>query len=300
MATGRSFTLNTGAKIPAVGLGTWQSAPNEVYEAVLVAIKTGYRHIDTAFVYGNEAEVGKAIADSGVPREELFVTTKLWCTDHSKAAEALDVSLKNLGLDYVDLYLMHWPVSFAPGESLFPTLPDGSTAFDKSWDFCKTWELMQKLPKEKARAIGISNFSTVNLNILLESSICKVIPAVNQVELHPYLPQHKLLALCKEKGIHVTAYSPLGSTSAPLQNEPVVKAIAEKLGKTSPQILISWAVSRGTSVLPKSVTPDRVRSNFEDIVLSSEDVDAISQIYKTTQKRVVKPNWGIIFHDDDF
>ncbi|KAK9479371.1 NADP-dependent oxidoreductase domain-containing protein [Lipomyces japonicus] len=303
MATGRFFTLNTGAKIPALGLGTWQSAPNEVYEAVLTAIKTGYRHIDTAFAYGNEAEVGKAIKDSNVPRDQLFVTTKLWGTYHNKPEENLDISLKSLGLDYVDLYLVHWPVALnAEGNHpLFPTLPDGTRDRLADWDFIKTWDLVQNLPKTgKAKAVGVSNFSTVNLEKLLNAPSTKVVPAVNQVELHPYLPQDKLFKYTAEKGIHLTAYSPLGSTDAPLQKESVIQEIAKKTGKTAPQVLISWAISRGTSVIPKSVTKERIIANFDDFVLSDEDVAAVNAISKVTSKRVVSPNWGeTVFHDDE-
>ncbi|KAK7203569.1 Aldo/keto reductase [Myxozyma melibiosi] len=300
MATKRLLKLNTGVSIPALGLGTWQSAPNEVYEAVLTALKTGYRHIDTAYAYENEAEVGKAIRDSGIPREEIFLTTKLWGTFHTKPEENLDISLKNLGLDYVDLYLMHWPIPFNPeGTGLVPHRADGSVDSLSDWDFIKTWELMQKIPSSKAKAIGVSNFSIKNLTKLLAAPTTKVVPAANQVELHPYLPQHKLVDFCKSKGIVVTAYSPLGSTSAPLQKEPVVQKIAEELKITAPQVLISWAISRGTSVLPKSVTPERIVTNFNDVELDAEKVAAIDEIYKTTSKRIVNPPWGDIFNDEE-
>ncbi|KAJ8098010.1 NADP-dependent oxidoreductase domain-containing protein [Lipomyces tetrasporus] len=302
MTTGRTFTLNTGAVIPALGLGTWQSGANEVYEAVLVALKAGYRHIDTAYVYGNEAEVGKAIIDSGIPREDIFLTTKLWGTYHTDPEANLDISLKKLGLDYVDLYLVHWPSPLNPkgNHPLFPTLPDGSRDRVKGWDFVKTWELVQKLPATgKTKAVGVSNFSTVNLEKLLTAPTTKIVPAVNQVELHPYLPQHKLLAYAKAKGIHITAYSPLGSTNAPLQQEPAVQEIAARLGKSPTQVLISWAISRGTSVIPKSVTSERIIANFDDFVLDDKDIAAVDAISNTTAKRLVNPNWGeVVFHDD--
>ncbi|KAK9325318.1 NADP-dependent oxidoreductase domain-containing protein [Lipomyces orientalis] len=302
MTTGRTFTLNTGAVIPALGLGTWQSGANEVYEAVLVALKAGYRHIDTAYVYGNEAEVGKAIIDSGIPREDIFLTTKLWCTYHTDPAANLDISLKKLGLDYVDLYLVHWPtpLNTKGNHPLFPTLPDGTRDRVKDWDFVKTWELVQQLPATgKTKAVGVSNFSTVNLEKLLTAPTTKIVPAVNQVELHPYLPQHKLLDYAKAKGIHITAYSPLGSTNAPLQQEPAVQEIAARLGKSPTQVLISWAISRGTSVIPKSVTAERIIANFDDFVLADEDVAAVDAISNTTSKRLVNPNWGeVVFHDD--
>ncbi|KAK9490576.1 NADP-dependent oxidoreductase domain-containing protein [Lipomyces doorenjongii] len=298
----RVFTLNTGAVIPALGLGTWQSGPNEVYEAVLVALKAGYRHIDTAYVYGNEAEVGKAINDSGIPRKEIFLTTKLWGTYHTKPEVNLDISLKKLGVDYVDLYLIHWPSPLNPNgnHEFFPTLSDGTRDRLKDWDFVKTWELVQKLPETgKAKAVGVSNFSTVNLEKLLNAPTTKVVPAANQVELHPYLPQQKLLDYAKSKGIHITAYSPLGSTNAPLQQEPAVQDIAKRLGKSPTQVLISWAISRGTSVIPKSVTAERIISNFDDFVLEEKDIDAINAISKTKAKRLVNPNWGeVVFHDD--
>lgn len=193
---------------------------------------------------------------------------------------------------------MHWPIPFNPDTtSLIPHREDGSVDTLSDWDFVKTWELMQKISSSKAKAIGVSNFSIKNLTKLLEDPITKVVPAANQVELHPYLPQHKLVDFCKSKGIVVTAYSPLGSTSAPLQNEPVVQSIAKKVGKSAPQILISWAISRGTSVLPKSVTPERIETNFEDVVLDAADVKAIDEIYKTTSRRIVSPPWGDIFND---
>ncbi|KAK9468061.1 NADP-dependent oxidoreductase domain-containing protein [Lipomyces arxii] len=302
MATKRMFTLNSGSALPALGLGTWQSGPNEVYEAVLTALKTGYRHIDTAYVYGNEAEVGKAIKDSGISREDIFLTTKLWCTFHNNPEKNLDISLKLLGTDYVDLYLVHWPIAFNPkgNDALFPSLPDGSRDRMSNWDVTKTWELVQKLPGTgKVKAIGVSNCSTVTLEKLLNAPTTTIVPAVNQVELHPYLPQTKLLDYCKAKGIHVTAYSPLGSTNAPLQQESAIQTIAKRLGKTPAQVLISWAISRGTSVIPKSVTAERIISNFEDFVVDDADMAAIDSISSHTTKRVVNPNWGeVVFHDD--
>ncbi|KAK9370398.1 NADP-dependent oxidoreductase domain-containing protein [Lipomyces kononenkoae] len=302
MATGRAFSLNTGAVIPALGLGTWQSGPNEVYEAVLVALKAGYRHIDTAYAYGNEAEVGNAIKDSGIAREDIFLTTKLWGTYHTDPEANLDISLKKLGLTYVDLYLVHWPLPLNPkgNHEIFPTLPDGTRDRLKDWDFVKTWDLVQKLPATgKTRAVGVSNFSTVNLEKLLTAPTTKIVPAVNQVELHPYLPQQKLLDYAKEKGIHITAYSPLGSTNAPLQQEPAVQEIAKRLNRSPAQVLISWAISRGTSVIPKSVTAARIISNFDDFILDETDIEAINAISKTTSKRLINPKWGVVvFHDD--
>ncbi|KAK9328522.1 NADP-dependent oxidoreductase domain-containing protein [Lipomyces starkeyi] len=305
MATGRTFLLNDGNVIPALGLGTWQSPDKEVYEAVLTALKTGYSHIDAAFCYGNEVPVGKAVKDSGVPRENIFLTSKLWSTGHTRVTEDLEVSLKNLGVEYLDLYLMHWPVTLNPNGNhpLFPTTSTGARDLlpDEEWNYINTWASMQELLKTgKVKSIGVSNFSTYHFEQLLKAPTTIIVPAVNQVEMHPYNPQEKLVTYCKEKGIHLTAYSPLGSTAAPLQQEAIVKMIAEKVGRSPAQVLISWAIWRGTSVIPKSVTPGRVASNFEDFIMSDADGQLINEISKTTRKRIVMPNWGVkIFYDDD-
>lgn len=292
-----SFTLNTGAKIPAIGLGTWQSKPNEVREAVKFALQHGYRHIDCAFMYQNEHEVGQGIRESGVPREEIFVTTKLWSSFHSRPEEALDLSLKNLGLDYVDLYLMHWPVSLNPASGEYiPLRPDGSRDIDENWDFCKTWELMEKLPKSKTRAIGVSNFSTEQLSTLLASA--KIVPACNQVEAHPFLKQTKLKPFCDKHGILLEAYSPLGSTNSTLYDNETLKSIAAKHNVPASEIILSWGIAKGWVVLPKSVTPARIESNLKTTKLTAEDVAAIDAI--PTKQRFVVPKWGVpLFHDGD-
>ncbi|CAE6405697.1 unnamed protein product, partial [Rhizoctonia solani] len=185
--------LNNGVEIPALGLGTWQSKPEEVTNAVNHALKSGYRHIDCAFAYGNEAQVGEGIKKSGVPRSEIFITTKVWSTYHRRVRESLEESLKNLGTDYVDLLLMHWPVPLNPNGNhpLFPTLEDGTRDVDKEWHISKTWTQLEELLEEgKVKAIGVSNCSELKLNEILPTA--KVVPAVNQVELHPYNPQLEL------------------------------------------------------------------------------------------------------------
>ena len=270
----KTYTLNTSKTIPAIGLGTWKSSDEDVYKAVLAAIETGYRHIDTAACYGNEKPIGDAIRDSKIPRDQLFVTTKVWCTDHTRVKQALDTSLEKLGLDYVDLYLMHWPVPLNPNGNHpnFPTLENGKRDILKDWDFIKTYQQLQDvLTTSKTKAIGVSNLTITNLKKLLEAPGVTVVPATNQVELHPYLPQPKLVQFCKDNGIVVEAYSPLGSTDSPLLLDEIVADIAKKNNVSPATILISWALWRGTVVLPKSVTPSRISSNFEVIELSDED-----------------------------
>lgn len=272
---------------------------------MLAAIETGYRHIDTAACYGNEKAIGDAIRDSKVPRSELFVTTKLWCTDHTRVEQALDISLKKLDLDYVDLYLMHWPVPLNPNGNHpnFPKLENGKRDILQDWNFIKTYNEMQKLlDTHKVRAIGVSNFSITNLKKLLDAASTTVVPAANQVEMHPLLPQPKLLEFCKDKGILVEAYSPLGSTDSPLLKDEVVLEVAEANGVSAGTVLISWAIWRGTAVLPKSVTPSRIVSNFQVIALSDLDGEKLNQLSKTRgTTRIVLPDWSpfVVFDSNE-
>ncbi|KAH7367646.1 GCY protein [Plectosphaerella cucumerina] len=270
--TTRTFTLNTGDKIPAVGLGTWQSKPNEVKNAVEAALRAGYRHIDTALAYGNEREVGDGIKASGVPRDQIWLTTKLDNPWHKRVQEGIDSSLASLQTDYVDLYLMHWPSSTDPND-LKSHLPD--------WDFVDTWREMQKLVGSgKVRNIGVSNFGIRNLERLLADPSCKTVPAVNQIELHPCNPSPKLLEYNKSKGIHSTAYSCLGSTDSPLYKNETLLKIAEAKGKSPQQVLLQWGLHRGTSVIPKSVSSNRIEANFDldGWGLSDDEVKQISAI----------------------
>ncbi|KAL4869458.1 hypothetical protein BDV12DRAFT_167789 [Aspergillus spectabilis] len=253
--TERAFPLNTGFSIPAVGLGTrGAQRSGEVCDAVHVALKTGYRMIDTAQSSGNEHEIGQAIKDSGVPRSEIWVTTKLHNRWHTRVGEAVALSLRALDLEYIDLFLMHWPV---------PISPDDSNTQLGDWAFVKTWQEMQRLPSAKVRNIGVSNFGIRHLQILLNHPSCKVIPAVNQIELHPYWPSRNLLAYCSDHGIHCTAYSCLGSLDSPLLQDPIVLDISRKANKSPQQILLKWSIQRGTSVIPKSVNATRIQDNFE-------------------------------------
>lgn len=245
MSAPATFTLNTGAKIPAVGLGTWQSDPGQVKDAVLHALKNGYRHIDAAFVYGNENEVGQGLREAInagiVKREEVFVTSKVWNTFHRKVSECLDQTLKNLDIDYLDLYLVHWPVPMNGNGNhpLFPKHPDGSRDLDTEWSHVQTWKEMEKLYKGgKVKAIGVSNYSVKFLEELLPQA--EVVPAANQIENHPLLPQQEVADFCKEKGILVEAYSPLGSTGSPLFKQEGVLEVAKKHDVGPGTVLISY------------------------------------------------------------
>jgi len=258
----KTYTLNNGVEIPQVGFGVWKvDNGQQATDVVLEAIKSGYRLIDTAAIYGNEEGVGAAIKQSPVPREELFITTKLWNADqgYEETLKAFDVSMEKLGLDYLDLYLIHWPVPL----------------FDK---YVETWKALEKLYKDgRVRAIGVCNFQTYHLERLIEES--EIVPAINQVECHPYLSQEEMKVFCKENGIQMEAWSPLMQGGDAL-NHPVIKGLAEKHGKSSAQIILRWHNQEGVVVIPKSVTPSRIRENIDifDFELSSEDLKAIDEV----------------------
>ncbi|TNY18214.1 putative GCY1-galactose-induced protein of aldo/keto reductase family [Rhodotorula diobovata] len=283
----------TKIKIPAVGLGTWKSEPGQVRDAVRVAIESGYRHIDCAWAYKNEAEVGQGIRDSGIDRKELFVTSKLWNTFHSpdKVAAGLQETLDNLGLDHLDLYLLHWPVAFAKQPS--KGKPEIDWALTK--DVSPTWAAMEKLVEQgKTKHIGVSNFTIGRCEKLLKQA--KIKPAVNQVELNLHCSQPELVQWSHDHGILLEAYSPLGSTGAPQLSDSVVKDIAAAHGASPAQVLISWQVKRGIVVLPKSVTPQRIKENFESIDLSADEVSRLNKrASEFGTQRTVDPSkaWGV-------
>ncbi|KAG0184404.1 hypothetical protein DFQ28_011196 [Apophysomyces sp. BC1034] len=300
---------NTGAKIPTVGLGTWEAPEKNdtAFKAVKAAITAGYRHIDAALAYGNELEVGRGIRsamfENHLDRSELFVTTKLApiYARPERVIEGFNKSLADLNIEYIDLYLMHWPIALNPATGkMMPLRPDGSRDLDEEINgrFEITWEAMEGLLHTgKVKAIGVSNFSIPNLERLLKTA--KVVPAVNQIELHPYNPQFKLLEYCSSKGIHCTAYSPLGSSKESLLEDQTIMKIATAHGKTPAQILVSWGASRG-SVIPKSVTPSRIESNFQTVELSKQELSEINDISKTRSKRIIRPPWGVPVFDEDF
>lgn len=277
-----TFDLNSGYKIPVVGFGTYAANGDEGYHAVVEALKSGYRHIDTAFIYGNEDQIGRAIKDAGVPREEIFVTTKVWPTDARNPEKSLDRSLKLLGLDYVDLLLMHWPYPLKPD----PENPGSfsGAGIDDEWDYFKTWDLFQKLPKSKVRSIGVSNFTNKNLEKLLSDKNTTIVPAANQFELHPWNPEPELVKFNQKHGIVVQAYSPVGRGKG--SNDEVVQAIAKKHNADPGQVVLSWNVKRGVVVLPKSATPSRIKSNLHIIDLDADDVAKLDGLGKNPERIV--------------
>lgn len=289
----KTLKLRNGLKMPALGLGTWKSEPDEVYRAVRSALEVGYRHIDCAAAYQNEEGVGRALADAfeagDVRRKDVWITSKLWNDSHAPkhVRPALETSLRKLQLDYLDLYLIHWPVALRHGTDL----PDGPEDFIPLSEIPleSTWEAMLKVCDEDlARAVGVSNFSQKKIEQVRDAT--GEIPAVNQIELHPYLQQNALVAACKKLGVAVTAYSPLGSPDSAqmlgrdddvlLIEHPTIVDIADAHGATPGQILIAWALARGTSVIPKSVHPKRIEENWKarKVTLTDEDMTAIEAL----------------------
>ncbi len=264
-----SLTLNNGVELPAIGLGVFQTPPEETVAAVASALRTGYRHIDTAAAYGNEREVGQGIRESGVARSEIFIETKIWISDYGyeETLHAFDKSAGKLGVEQIDLLILHQPLP-----SAFECTIGAYTALEKL------------LADGKVRAIGVSNFMPEHLTQLLEQT--EVVPSVNQIEVHPYFQQKELTALHEEHGILTQAWSPIGGITSYGQaarrtfDEPVILTIGEKYGKSAAQVMLRWHIQNGIQVIPKSTKPERIAENFDvfDFELTADEVARIDAL----------------------
>ena len=301
------ITLNTGAKMPLMGLGTWKSAPNEAGQAVEYALtEAGYRHIDCAAAYGNEKEIGEAFGrvfgGDSLRREDVFVTSKLWDTEHARAdvRVACEATLRDLRLDYLDLYLMHWGIAEPKGGHTYDE--NGHLVVEKI-SIRETWEAMEELVDAGlVKAVGVANFTAPLFLDLF--SYAKMQPAVNQIELHPFLQQTRLVDFCQRLGMVVTAYSPLArpgyeEMSERVVDEKVIRTIASAHGKTPAQVLLRWGIQRNTVVIPKSTHPERIKENIDvfDFELSESDMREIAGLERGL--RIVDPyQWGQVPYFD--
>ncbi|KAI1488787.1 Aldo/keto reductase [Biscogniauxia mediterranea] len=298
-----STTTSPGADrlkdIPQFGLGTWLSDRNKVAHAVEFALGHGYNHIDAARIYRNEDESGKGIRAANVPREDIWVTSKLWNSDHrpEEATVAIKKSISDLGVGYLDLYLIHWPVAFVPGEG---------TKLDKDTTIVDTWRIMENFVwAGLTRYIGISNFSKKDVKTILD--ICVICPYAHEFETHPYLQQQQFINFHKEKGIKVIAYSPLANTNptynrglAPILEDPFWVDLAKKKNSTVAQAVLGWGIQRGVSVIPKSVREDHIKENYGslDIRFTDDEMEEIEKQDKKTRMNNPGKGWGVKLFED--
>lgn len=312
---GTDFALNTGTNIPSIGFGTWKIPKDSAKETVQHALECGYRHFDCALEYGNQEEVGQALHDmiekKRISRGEVFITSKLWNTHHKRHAayDDLDTTLRQLKVHHVDLWLMHWPFSFVALTSkgdenhMQPTKDQNGKVMLDQTPIMETWQAMESMHKDgKARAIGVCNFTLPLLKQLLNN--CEIPPAVLQIEQHPYLQQAELIEFCNSKGIHVTAYSPLGSqtdSDVDLLADPVLQEIAKKHNKTPGQVVLQWDLVRHVSVIPKASSVDHMKENLQifDFQLSSEEITKIEGLNRDL--RFVSPQkiWNLPLFPDE-
>lgn len=290
----RTLKLSSGAKFPQLGFGTWNIRGNDIEPAMLAALDAGYRHFDFAMIYENEREIGKVLHDwmmrhPEVSRNDFFFTSKLWNTDHRQVRPALEKTLNDLQLEYLDLYLIHWPL---------PQLANG--LIDKDRKLVDTWHDMEAVRAAGlCRHIGVSNFTESQLKSLLGSGAA--VPEVHQLEVHPLLPQHAVLNLCRTHHIVVTAYCPLGSTHSPLLTDGDLVAIAHRHRGTVAQVLLTWGIERGYAVIPKSANPERIASNTHALPLSPDDIHSIDALaQKHNVLRVCDPRdfFGVDLFND--
>lgn len=315
------ISLSDGNNIPLIGLGTYSDprpVPGKTYAAVKTAIDEGYRHIDGAYVYHNEHEVGEAIrekiAEGKVKREEIFYCGKLWSTEHvpSMVLPALERTLKALKLDYIDLYIIEMPMAFKPGKEIYPTDENGRTIYDKT-NLCATWEALEACKDAGlVKSLGVSNFNRRQLELILNKPGLKYKPVTNQVECHPYFTQTKLLKFCQQHDIVIVAHSPLGTcrnpswvnvSSPPLLNDELLTSLGKKYNKTQAQIVLRFNIQRGIVVIPKSITPERIKENFQvfDFSLTEEemkDIEALNKNVRYVELLMWSDHPEYPFHDE--